>query len=176
MGLFSRKPKAPEIDMAVSEANKKRLREIFNETVTDGSSFTVFYGYSTTSKFEHGFIFNTNTTTYYEYIIGYRSSDSQIVLVQINWKQNIHSEAFYVDMGKVVDVSYTPKLCQVCLRYEKGYGPYGEILNITDCSSRAIVGVTNLEQGTEREAFLDFLEGFRVKLEREGHSLEKWKR
>ena len=63
MGLFSKKPKAPEIDLAVSEEHKKRFREIFSETVPGGEEYQILYGYSTTSKFERGFVFNTNPIT-----------------------------------------------------------------------------------------------------------------
>ena len=60
MGLFSKKPKTPEYDPADCEAKKKRLREIFNEAVEDGDSYEVLYACMYSSKFEEGFIFDTN--------------------------------------------------------------------------------------------------------------------
>lgn len=176
MGLFSRKPKAPEIDLAVSAEHKKRMREIFDETVEDGGSFKILYGYSSTSKYEQGFFIDTNTTTFYEYIIGYRVSDGQIVMVQVSSDLAQHSEAFYLEMDKIVNITHYPKLSQVCLEYEKGYPTYGEILNIKDLSGKTVLGLANLEQGAEREAFLDLLEGLREKLAGKGYKLEKWKR
>ena len=176
MGLFSRKPKVPKIDLAVSEEHKKRMREVFDETVEEGGSFQILYGYSSTSKYERGFFIDTNTTTFYEYIIGYRVSDDQIVMVQVSPDLAQHSEAFYLEMDKVVNVTHYPKLDQVCLQYEKGYPTYGEILNIKDLSGKSVLGLANLEQGAEREAFLDFLESFRKKLAGKGYQLEKWTR
>ncbi len=58
-------------------------------------------------------------------------------------------------------------------KYEKNYGDYGEILNVKDCTNKAKTGLANLDQGAEREKFLDSLEALRAKLEREGHKLEK---
>lgn len=176
MGFFSKKPKAPQIDLAVSAEHKKRLRQIFDETVEDGAAFQILYGYSTSTKFERGFVLDSTTTTFYEYIIGYRADDRQVVLVQIAPDLTRHSEAFYLEMEKIVNVSYDPKLCQTCLQYVKGYDRYGEILNIKDCSGKAVLGVANLEQGAEREAFLDFLEGFRAELAAKGYKLDKWRR
>ncbi len=61
-------------------------------------------------------------------------------------------------------------------KYEKNYGDYSEILNVKDCTNKAKTGLANLDQGAEREKFLDSLEALRAKLEREGHKLEKRKK
>ena len=55
MGLFSKKPKEPEYDAVDCERKKK--------------------------KFERGFIFDWNTTTFFCYIVGFRRSDFSLVLV-----------------------------------------------------------------------------------------------
>ena len=176
MGLFSKKPMAPEYDPADCEAKKTRLREIFNETVEDGDSYEVLYASMNSSKFEQGFIFNTNTTTFYYYVLGYRRSDFRIVLIQVDNALENHSEAVSIDMDSVVDVSYNPKISKVCLRYRKNYGSYGELLDIGGTSSKTIYGSRNIYQLEERERFLDFLETFRSHLEQKGYKLEKWKR
>ena len=176
MGLFSRKPKELEYDAEDCRRKKARMREIFNEAVEYGNSYEILHAMETTSKFEKGFVFNTNTTTFYYYIVGYRRNDKTIVLVQIDRDLTQHSEAFYIDMQAVVDVTYDPKIFQACLRYRKGYDSYGELLKIGDSGSKTLYGITNLVQKEEREAFLDFLEGLRTRLEQGGHKLEKWKR
>lgn len=43
MGLFSKKPKEPEYDAEDCERKKKRMREVFNETVKDGDTYEVLY-------------------------------------------------------------------------------------------------------------------------------------
>lgn len=176
MGLFSKKPKEPDYDKEDCELKKKRIREIFNEVIEDGDSYEVLYAYMNSSKFEHGLIFDTNTTTFYYYIIGYRKSDSDIVLIQVDNELKEHTEAFHVDMESVVNVSYDPKITKACLQYKKGYGSYGELLDIGDTSRKTLYGPKNINQPEEREKFLDFLEEVRTGLEQKGYKLDKWKR
>ena len=176
MGLFSKKPKELVYDAAECQKNKARMREMFNEAVADGDSYEILRATETSSKFEHGFIFDTNTTTYYYYILGYRQSDGKVVMVQMDCDLSRHSEALYIEMDAVERVSYYPKLAQACLIYKKGYGSYGEILNIYDTGSKTVAGIANIVQKEEREGFLDFLEALRSRLEQAGHKQEKWKR
>jgi len=176
MGLFSKKPKEPVYDPADCEAKKKRLREIFHEAVEDGDSYEVLYASMSSSKFEQGFFIDTNTTTFYFYVVGYRRSDFQVVLVQVDSTLENHSEAIYIDMDSVVNVSYNPKVSQACLKYRKDYGSYGELLNIGGSSSKTVYGPKNIHQPEERDQFLDFLETFRATLQQKGYKLDKWTR
>lgn len=176
MGLFSKKPKAPEYDPADCEAKKKRLREIFNEAVEDGDSYEVLYASMNSSKYERGFVFDTNTTTFYYYVMGYRRSDFSIVLVQVDSALENRSEAIPIDMDSVVNVSYDPKITKACLKYRKDYGSYGELLGIGGTGGKTMYGPKNIHQPEERERFLDFLEAFRARLEQKGYKLDKWKR
>ena len=176
MGLFSKKLKEPDYDKEDCMAKKQRMREIFNETVNDGDSYEILYTYMTTSKFETGFVFNTNTTSFYYYIVGYRKSDFNMVLIQIDNELKEHTEACYININKVVNVSYTPKIHQICFQYEKGYESYGELLNVGDTDKKTLYGPKNIYQPEEREKFLDFAEAFRTTLEQKGYKLEKWKR
>lgn len=176
MGLFSRKPKELIYDTADCTKKKARMREIFNEAVEEGDSYTILHATETSSKFERGFVFDTNTTTFYHYILGYRASDNQIVLVQIDRDLTEHSEGVFLDVDDIVRVSYNPKYTQACLEYRKGYGSYGEVLSIGDTGSKTAYGIPNTVQPQEREAFLDFLEAMRSRLEQAGQKQEKWKR
>ena len=83
MGLFSKKPKELVYDAAECQKNKARMREMFNEAVADGDSYEILRATETSSKFEHGFVFDTNTTTYYYYILGYRKSDGNVVMLHM---------------------------------------------------------------------------------------------
>ena len=176
MGLFSKKPKELEYDATDCMNKKTRIREMFNEAVADGDTYEILHATETSSKYEKGFVFNTNTTTFYHYILGYRKSDCKIVLVQTDRELTRHSDAFFVDMDAVVDVHYNPKQVQACLIYQKGYSSYGEILNIGDTGSKTMCGIANMVQKDEREAFLDFLENVHSSLEQKGYKQEKWKR
>lgn len=176
MGIFSKKKNEPDYDSKDCSAKKKRIREIFNERVEDGDTYEVIYAYMTTSKFEHGFVFDTNTTTFYYYIVGYRKSDFSMIFIQIDNELSEHSTAFIVEKDKIVNVSYNPKYCQLCFEYEKKYGSFGELLNIGDTDRKTVYGPKNIYQAEERENFLDFAEEFRAKLQQEGYKLDKWKR
>ncbi|MDE6924731.1 MAG: hypothetical protein K2O97_14525 [Acetatifactor sp.] len=176
MGLFSKKPKELVYDAADCRRKKERMREMFNEAVEDGNSFAILHATETSTKFEQGFVFDTNTTSYYYYIVGYRKSDDKIVMVQIDRELSQHSEAVCIDMDSVVQVHYEPKYQQASLIYKKGHRDYGEIMNIGDTGSKTFAGITNTVQGEEREQFLDYLEDLRSRLQQQGHKQEKWKR
>ena len=63
MGLFSKKPKELEYDTADCVNKKTRMRELFNEAVADGDTYEILHATETSSKFEKGFVYNTNPTT-----------------------------------------------------------------------------------------------------------------
>ena len=176
MGLFSKKTKAVEYDANDCEIKKKRMREIFNETVNDGDTYEILYAFMSTSKYEQGFVFDTNTTTFFFYIVGYRKSDFNLVLVQIDSQLKEHSDAIYIDMDNVNNVSYDPKIHQLCFEYKKGTGSFGELLKIGGTSAKTLYGPKNIYQPDEIEKMLDFAEAFRVTLEEKGYKLDKWKR
>ena len=77
MGLFSKKNKW---DIEKSDANKAAMRALFNETVPDGDSYKIAYGYSQSLKSMDFLIVSRETVTIASLIIGYRDSDMSIVL------------------------------------------------------------------------------------------------
>lgn len=79
MGFFKKKK---EWDIQKSNANKSRLRELFNAVVKDGDSYDVIYGYGLNIKTSSYIIARKTTYTYTSLIVGYRQSDMSIVLVQ----------------------------------------------------------------------------------------------
>ncbi|WP_294553494.1 hypothetical protein [uncultured Pseudoflavonifractor sp.] len=176
MGLFSRKPKAPDFDPAECQRIKEKLRQMFNEAVPDGDTYRLIEGYSSTDKIQRGIYIDKHTTTFYHYIIGYREQDWRVVLVQIDRALSAHSDAICLDMDAVVDVDYIPKTQNAALVYEKGYGSYGELLHVVDYGRKTAAGIANLNQAAEREDFLNFLEKFRAVLSQKGYKLSKWTR
>ncbi len=176
MGLFSKKPKELVYDAAQCRMKKERMREMFNEAVEDGDSYEILHVSETTTKFERGFVFDTNTTTFYHYILGYRERDDRAVLVQIDRELTQHSEALAIDMDAVAQAHYNPKYTQASLIYKKGSRDYGEIMDIGDTGSNTMAGIADMVQKEERERFLDYLEGLRSRLEQKGYKQEKWKR
>lgn len=176
MSLFSKKTKEFVYDKEESEKKKKLIREIFDEAVEDGASYRLFLASELSSKFEKGFFIDTNTTTYYYYIFGYRENDQAMIMVQVDAELVNYSEPFSILVDSLKDISYDKKYDQVCLEYKKGFGSYGEVLKIHDYSNKTICGIQNLYQEEERNAFLDFLETVRDTLEKNGMKLSKWKR
>lgn len=79
MGLFGKKK---EWDIAKSDSNKSRLRELFNGVMEDGDSWNILYGYSEDIKTSNYILARKTTYTYTSLIIGYRESDMSIALVQ----------------------------------------------------------------------------------------------
>lgn len=79
MGWFGKKK---EWDIAKSDANKSKLRELFNKAMEDGDSYTILYGYGLNIKNSDYILARKTTYTYTSLIIGYRESDMSIALLQ----------------------------------------------------------------------------------------------
>lgn len=83
MGLFtSLFGKKKEWDIVKSDANKSRLRELFNGVMKDGDSWNIIYGYGLNIKNSDYILARKTTYTYTSLIIGYRESDMSIALLQ----------------------------------------------------------------------------------------------
>ncbi len=81
MGLFSKLFKGPEIDMAKSEANAKRMRALFNEAVENGDSYRLIFGYTEdVSRFNYGFVHGSKTKIG-NLIVGWNEETETIVAV-----------------------------------------------------------------------------------------------
>lgn len=175
-GIVFKKKTEPIYDAADCQRKKDRMRELFNGEVDDGDTYQILHITQQTHKFERGFVIDTNTTTFYHYILGYRTEDRKVVLVQTDVELTHCSEAYYIDMESVVNVTYNPKIQMACLEYPKNFPGYGELLYLDDTGSKTVAGMPNMVQPQEREAFLDFLKGVRSHLEQQGKKQEKWKR
>ena len=45
MGLFGNLFKGPQVDMAKSDANRKKMRVLFNQVVENGGDYKILFGY-----------------------------------------------------------------------------------------------------------------------------------
>lgn len=62
MGLFSKFFKGPEVDMEKSDANAKKMRELFNQVVENGGEYRIIFGYTEdVSRFNYGFVHGSKT-------------------------------------------------------------------------------------------------------------------
>lgn len=79
MGWFGKKK---EWDIQKSDANKSKLRELFNGVMEDGDSWNILYGYSEDVTNADYVLVRKTTYTFGSLIIGYRESDMSIAIVE----------------------------------------------------------------------------------------------
>lgn len=176
MGLFSKKP--PEIDLAVSDANKKKMREMFNDAVPEGPGYKILHAGSSDSTLSHGFVMDTRTTTFHNFIVGYRESDFTVAVVEIDQALTQHGAPVFVTFDEIKNVDYYKKYHQIWFVY-KDNEKYGVKLEASDNPPNAPYMLPNLKQegeGGDLEQFLDFLEKYSQKLKDMGFKVDKWKR
>lgn len=57
MGLFSKLFQGPEIDQAKSDANRKKMRALFNQVVENGDAYQLLFGFTEdVSRFNYGLV------------------------------------------------------------------------------------------------------------------------
>ena len=57
MGLFSKLFQGPEIDQAKSDANRKKMRALFNQVVETGDAYQLIFGFTEDiSRFNYGLV------------------------------------------------------------------------------------------------------------------------
>lgn len=100
MGIFDLFKKK-EWDTARSDANKKRMRELFDSAVADGDSYKIVYGYGLNITNSDFIVARKTTYEYTSLIIGYRESDMSIVLVQTVPELDGHSEPEIFKKGEI---------------------------------------------------------------------------
>lgn len=81
MGFFSKLFKGPEVDMEKSNANAKKMRELFNDAVENGDSYRLIFGYTEdVSRFNYGFVHGSKTKIG-NLIVGWNEASETIVAV-----------------------------------------------------------------------------------------------
>lgn len=62
MGFFGKLFKGPQVDMEKSNANAKKMRELFNQAVEQGDGYQIIFGYTEdVSRFNFGFVHGSKT-------------------------------------------------------------------------------------------------------------------
>ncbi len=81
MGLFSKFFKGPEVDMEKSDANAKKMRELFNQVVENGGEYRIIFGYTEdVSRFNYGFVHGSKTKIG-NLIVGWNEDKETIAVV-----------------------------------------------------------------------------------------------
>ena len=62
MGLFGKLFRGPQVDMEKSDANAKRMRELFDRAVENGDQYRIIFGYTeAVGWFNYGFVHGSKT-------------------------------------------------------------------------------------------------------------------
>ena len=81
MGFLSKLFKGPEIDTAKSDANAKKMRELFNQSVENWERYRIIFGYTEdVSRFNYGFVHGSKTKIG-NLIVGWDASSDTIVVL-----------------------------------------------------------------------------------------------
>ncbi len=81
MGLFSKLFKGPEVDMEKSNANAKKMRQLFNQVVENGDNYKLVFGYTEdVSRYNYGFVHGSKTKIG-NLIVGWNEESNTIVVV-----------------------------------------------------------------------------------------------
>lgn len=151
MGLFNFFKKK-EWDVEKSNANKKKMREIFNTVVENGDSYKVAYGFSLdVSRFKVPML-RTITYEYASLIIGYRESDMSIAVIQTTPQLDEYSA---VQIFKKDDIKKAKIAAGQCTIYHKGglMAGYTSFSVIEDNDEDYLVYCQQDEEADDFEAF-----------------------
>ena len=81
MGLFGNLFKGPQVDMAKSDANRKKMRVLFNQVVENGDDYKVLFGYTEdVSRFNYGIVHGSKTKIG-NLIVGWNEASQTIVVI-----------------------------------------------------------------------------------------------
>ena len=81
MGFFSKLFKGPEVDMEKSDANRKKMRTLFNQVVENGDDYQLIFGYTEdVARFNYGFVHGSKTKIG-NLIVGWNEANETIVVV-----------------------------------------------------------------------------------------------
>lgn len=81
MGIFSKLFKGPEVDLAKSEANRQKMRALFDQVVEDGGAYRLVYGYTEdVGRFNYGLVHGSKTKIG-NLIVGWNEQSETIAVV-----------------------------------------------------------------------------------------------
>lgn len=81
MGIFGKLFKGPQVDMEKSDANAKKMRQLFDQVVENGEEYRLIFGYTEdVSRFNYGFVHGSKTKIG-NLIVGWNEDTRTIVAV-----------------------------------------------------------------------------------------------
>lgn len=160
MGLFSRKPK---INMEEAQKNKVKMRELFNQAVADGDTYTILYATTGSTWKESGILSDTRVYQFISLIFGYRETDFKVAAVAVDTKLTEFSEPLIIDIAEVKAVKYRKREDTLDMDFSER-GRKSMYFNFGDIERDSRSFVDNISQEEERQAFMAFVEKYKAKL------------
>ena len=157
MGLFSRKPK---MDMEEVQKNKVKMRQLFNQAVSDGDSYEVLYATTGSTWKEDS---NTRVYQFISLVFGYRETDFKIVVVPVNIELTEFSEPLEIEISEVKAVKYRKKESNLDMDFSER-GRRSMYFGFSDIGQNSKSFVDNVSQEEERQKLIAFVEKYRAKL------------
>lgn len=157
MGLFSRKPK---IDMEEVQKNKAKMRQLFNQAVSDGDSYEVLYATTGSTWKEDS---NTRVYQFISLVFGYRETDFKIAVVPVNIELTEFSEPLEIEISEVKAVKYRKKESNLDMDFSER-GRKSMYFGFGDIGQNSKSFVDNVSQEEERQKLIAFVEKYRAKL------------
>ena len=157
MGLFSRKPK---IDMEEVQKNKAKMRQLFNQAVSDGDSYEVLYATTGSTWKEDS---NTRVYQFISLVFGYRETDFKIAVVPVNIELTEFSEPLEIEISEVKAVKYRKKESNLDMDFSER-GRKSMYFGFGDIGPNSKSFVDNVSQEEERQKLIAFVEKYRAKL------------
>lgn len=160
MGLFSRKPK---IDMEKAQKNKVKMRQLFNQAVSDGDSYQILYATTGSTWKEEGILSDTRVYQFISLVFGYRETDFKIVAVPVNIELTEFSEPLEIQISEVKAVKYRKRENSLDMDFSQR-GRRSMYFGFRDIEQNSHSFVDNVSQEEERQQFIAFIEKYRAKL------------
>ena len=153
MGFFSNLFKGPQPDMEKSEANRRKVRELFDQAVEDGGSYRLIVGYTEdVSRFNYGFVHGSKTKIG-NLIVGWNEAEQTIVVVPTVPDLSVHGSPTYYRRSEI-HKAYRNKYPTEAFIIYPDRGSYIGINAYEWLDDESLY--IYLEQKEELEAFTDF--------------------
>lgn len=102
-----------------SNANKIKMREIFNNLVSNGDDYKVVYGFDTDVTMGDFLIVKSTTYTYSSFIIGYSEVKEEIIVIVTDPDLSNHAQPVYIKKSEIIKASYSSFVSQYNIRDDK---------------------------------------------------------
>lgn len=149
--------------MEEAQKNKVKMRQLFNQAVSDGDSYQILYATTGSTWKEDGLFSDTRVYQFVSLVLGYRESDYKIVAVPVNIELTQFSEPLEIEISEVKSAKYR-KRENTWEIYFAERGRSSMYFSFDDIEQNSKSFVDNVSQEEERQALVAFTEKYKAKL------------